>query len=149
MNIVNIVIIVLLVLNFVVFVNITQATTWDKITDERILSLDPKIQQSATDFINEVQSKLGIKLRVSQAFRTFAEQNVLYAQGRTSPGVIVTNAKGGESYHNYKRAIDVVEIREGKAIWDTKWHEIASIGIKHGFTWGGHWNTPDKPHFQY
>lgn len=66
---------------------------------------------------NEVESKHGIKLRVAQATRTIAQQNALYAQGRTAPGRIVTNAKGGESYHNYGLAIDVIEIKNGKTNW--------------------------------
>ena len=61
----------------------------------------------------------------------------------------ITFAKGGESYHNYGLAIDVVEISGGKAVWNTNWGDIAKIGISHGFSWGGNWTTrPDKPHFQ-
>lgn len=89
--------------------------TWDFITNQRIRTLHPKVQQSAIDFVNEVESKHGIKLRVAQATRAIAQQNALYDQGRTVPGKIVTNAKGGESYHNYGLAIDVVEIKNGKA----------------------------------
>lgn len=81
--------------------------------------------------------------------RTFAEQDALYAQGRTAPGKIVTNAKGGQSYHNYGLAIDVVEIKSGQAIWNTNWSEISKIGIRNGFEWGGNFKGfIDKPHFQ-
>ena len=77
-----------------------------------------------------------------------AEQTELYAKGRTTPGQIVTNAKAGESYHNYGLALDVVEIDDGIAVWDTDWSGISEIGKRNGFEWGGDWTTPDKPHFQ-
>jgi hypothetical protein len=125
-----------------------QARTWDRVTDRRIATLDSKVQGTATGFINEVDAKLGIKLRVSQALRTSSVQDDLYAQGRTTDGSIVTNAKGGESYHNYGLAIDVVEISGGQAVWNTNWSAIAEIGMSHGFSWGGNWSTPDNPHFQ-
>lgn len=124
------------------------ANTWDTVTDARIAQLDSLVQGPAVAFINEVESSLGIQLRVTQGLRTSAEQDALYAQGRSAPGKVVTNAKGGESYHNYGLAIDVVEIKESKAVWNTAWEAISEVGIKNGFTWGGDWKTPDRPHFQ-
>ena len=126
----------------------TNRKTWDPVTDKRIQTLHSKVQQHAFDFINDVEAQLNIKLRVTQALRTIAEQNTLYAKGRTSPGSIVTNARGGQSYHNYGLAIDVVEIRGNTVNWNSNWTAIARISSIHGFTWGGHWATPDKPHFQ-
>ncbi len=123
--------------------------TWDKITDERILTLHENVQSHATAFINEVEDKLGIKLRVTDALRTDDKQNSLYAQGRTKPGLIVTGAKAGESYHNYGLAIDVVEItNSGDVNYSTNWSAIEKIGVNNGFSWGGSWSKPDKPHFQ-
>ncbi|MGM0529680.1 MAG: RHS repeat-associated core domain-containing protein [Bacteroidota bacterium] len=123
--------------------------TWDPITNERISQLHPDVQGPAINFINQVGSDLGIKLRVTQGLRSFAEQDALYAKGRTAPGSIVTNAKGGQSYHNYGLALDVVEIRNGKAIWNTNWSGISRIGINNGFEWGGNFRSiSDKPHFQ-
>ena len=123
--------------------------TWDKHTNRRIEKLHPKIKCKSYDFINKVEKKLGIKLRVVQGLRTFSEQNALYAKGRTVPGKKVTWVKGGYSFHNYGLAIDVVEIKNGKANWNTKWKQIAVIGKSFGFIWGGDWEkTPDKPHFQ-
>ena len=51
--------------------------TWDKITDQRILTLDKSIQSDTVTFINEVFA-MGIKLRVTQALRTIAEEDILY-----------------------------------------------------------------------
>ncbi len=123
--------------------------TWDNITDQRILTLHQNVQGHAIAFINEVEDKLGIKLRVTDALRTDDEQNSLYAQGRTKPGLIVTGAKAGESYHNYGLAIDVVEItNSGNVNYSTNWSAIEKIGVNNGFSWGGSWLKPDKPHFQ-
>lgn len=121
---------------------------WDLITEQRIKMLHPLVRTPARAFINKA-AELGIKLRITAALRTFAQQNDLYAQGRTTPGKIVTNAEAGESYHNYGLAIDVVPIVNGKADWNTDWYRIAAIGKSFGFSWGGDWvSFKDKPHFQ-
>ena len=127
-----------------------KTTTWDPITDKRILQLDPKVQQPATNFINDTESELNVQLRVVQGYRSIEEQNKLYAQGRTEPGNKVTNARGGESYHNYGLAIDVVRTEDGKPDWNKPiTQDIADIGIQQGFSWGGSWSSfKDYPHFE-
>ena len=120
------------------------------VTKKRIKELNVKIQDNVIKFISEVESKLGIRLRITQGYRSIATQNALYAQGRTAHGKIVTNARGGSSYHNYGLAIDVVEIRNNGSInWNPDWEAIGAIGVSNGFEWGGNWTTIiDKPHFQ-
>jgi peptidoglycan L-alanyl-D-glutamate endopeptidase CwlK len=97
--------------------------------------------------------------RFSFTLRTFAEQDALFAQGRTKPGGVVTNAKGGLSMHNYGLAVDIVLILDGKtASWDVKgdfdgdgksdWMEVVTIFKQHGWEWGGDWKFYDAPHFQ-
>ncbi len=126
--------------------------TWDPVTNKRIALLDPRIQAPATAFINKVEKEMGIKLRIAEGFRTFAEQDKLYAKGRDKkkPGKIVTNAKGGQSYHNYGVAFDVVEIKSnGKLNYNFDWKAVSQIAKNEGFEWGGDWRTfKDKPHFQ-
>jgi len=94
----------------------------------------------------------GITIRVTSSYRTFAEQDALYAQGRTKPGNIVTNAKGGQSLHNYGLAVDVVPIVNGQPKWDvpeSTWQKIGAAGKKQGLEWGGDWTSfKDRPHFQ-
>jgi len=125
------------------------ASTWDKFSNERIARLHPRIREDAAALINAVERELGIRLRVTQGLRTFAEQDALYAQGRTKKGKIVTNARGGQSFHNFGLAIDVCEIRDGKAIWDCDWARIAPVAKRLGWEWGGDWKSfPDRPHFQ-
>jgi hypothetical protein len=64
----------------------------------------------------------GLQILVYCGFRSDADQNTLYRQGRSSKGNIVTNAQGGQSFHNYGRAIDFVPVRNG----DTSWDDTAS-----------------------
>lgn len=111
--------------------------TWDDTTNKRILTLDRRLQNPAREFINTVEEELGIQLRIVQALRTIAEQNALYNQGRTTPGNIVTNARGGSSYHNYALAIDVVIVKEGRAVWSILPREVVQIGERLGFEWEG------------
>jgi len=121
---------------------------WDIVSETRILTLHPKVRDKAREFINKAE-KQNIKLRVASAYRSYAEQNDLYAQGRTKPGKIVTNAKGGQSSHNFGTAIDVVPIVNGKSDYNTDWNKIATIGKSVGFAWGGDWKKfKDKPHFE-
>ncbi|MEW7289628.1 M15 family metallopeptidase [Aquimarina sp. 2304DJ70-9] len=124
--------------------------TWDIISDRRINTLHPLIRSKAKEFIIRAEKELGIKLRVTSALRTWQEQTRLYNQGRSVPGSKVTNAKAGESYHNYGLAFDVVEIKNGKAIWNNpNWEKIGVLGKSLGFEWGGDWvSLVDKPHFQ-
>ncbi len=111
--------------------------TWDKHTNKRILTLHPEIRDRVTQFVNDVQNNLNIKIRVTQAFRSIEMQDGLYAKGRTDAGRIVTKVKGGYSYHNYGLAFDICIIENGKAIFKIT-PEIAALAIIMGFIWGGH-----------
>ncbi len=77
----------------------------DKYTEQRANALHPKLRAEVIQTANELAEK-GLIFRIVQGFRSIAEQNAIYAQGRTIPGKIITNAKGGQSYHNYGLAID-------------------------------------------
>ncbi|EAF9904380.1 alkaline phosphatase [Listeria monocytogenes] len=99
-------------------------------------------------------SKQGIYLCVAQGYRSSAEQNALYAQGRTKPGAVVTNAKGGQSNHNYGVAVDLcLYTSDGKnVIWESttsRWKTVVSAMKAEGFEWGGDWKSfKDYPHFE-
>lgn len=116
----------------------------------RIEDLDPIVQPLAKQLV-------GVKFGEWESFitctyRTIEEQNVLYAQGRTRPGAIVTNAKGGDSIHNYRCAFDIAfkNVKGQVSYNPTLFTQLAPIGRKIGLEWGGDWITfPDKPHFQY
>lgn len=139
----------------------------DQITLDRIKLLHPKVREEAGEIYAEICEALKGRAMCRFAFtlRTIAEQNKLYAQGRTAPGKVVTNAKGGLSYHNYGLAIDIVLIvdtnGDGKydtASWDVKrdfdgdgradWVEVVQIFKSYGWEAGIDWKLYDAPHFQ-
>ncbi|EKZ4851755.1 M15 family metallopeptidase [Listeria monocytogenes] len=99
-------------------------------------------------------AKKGIYLCVAQGYRSSAEQNALYAQGRTKPGAVVTNAKGGQSNHNYGVAVDLcLYTSDGKnVIWESttsRWKTVVSAMKAEEFEWGGDWKSfKDYPHFE-
>lgn len=129
---------------------VTQNKVWDSVSENNIEKLHPKVRNKAREFINRVEKELGIKLRATSTLRTYAEQDKLYAQGRTTGGGIVTKAKGGQSNHNFGTALDVVPIVNGSADWNSKdWDKISVIGKAVGFNWGGDWKGfVDKPHYE-
>jgi len=113
--------------------------------------LHPYVQQKAEKLISECAAA-GINILVTQTYRSIAEQDALYAQGRTKPGKKVTNAKGGQSYHNYRLAFDIVPLVNGKPAWDRLdlFDKAGEIGKRIGLEWGGDFKTiKDRPHFQY
>jgi peptidoglycan L-alanyl-D-glutamate endopeptidase CwlK len=94
----------------------------------------------------------GVTIRVSQALRTWGEQDALYALGRTAPGAIRTNARGGQSFHNFGMAFDIVLLESGRVTWDARrpgWQVAGEIGTGLGLLWGGNWKSiKDLPHFE-
>src|SRR3989344_7380934 len=91
------------------------------------------------------------KILPSYGYRTIIEQDEIYAQGRTKPGEIVTYAKGGYSFHNVRRAVDLKIVdKTGKAIREKSLFEkLAKLKSKK-LEWGGTWTKlVDLPHFQY
>lgn len=86
--------------------------------------------------------------------RTFQEQNQLFAQGRTTPGAVVTNARGGQSAHNFGFAIDLSRDKNAQRTglqpdWTTGAYDILGAeSAKSGLVWGGAWKFKDVPHVQ-
>lgn len=120
------------------------------INSRKLDDLTPECQTLCQKLIDECK-KVGIDLLITSTFRDVESQNALYAQGRTKPGKVVTNAKGGQSFHQYKIAFDVVPIENGKPMWDSiiKWAKIGKIGIGLGLEWAGNWKSfPEMAHFQ-
>ena len=112
----------------------------------------PELQEKAQRLIAECK-KQGLIVKLGECFRTVAEQDNLYAQGRTKPGSIVTNAKGSSysSMHQWGAAFDVIR-NDGKGAYfdnDGWFSKVGRIGKSLGLEWGGDWTSPvDKPHFQ-
>ena len=96
---------------------------------------------------------MGIRTIVTSGRRTIAEQDKLYAQGRTAPGNIVTKAKGGQSPHNFGLAADLCPKKEDGALWwkapDDVWNAMHRIGEQLGLRCGYDFKSiPDSPHYE-
>jgi peptidoglycan LD-endopeptidase CwlK len=114
--------------------------------EEKILGLYVTAQRVMRSFLSDALTE-GFDLRITDAYRSIQEQNDKWAQGRTKPGNIVTYARGGESFHNFGLAIDIVDRGKG---YNIDWEKLGRIGERNGLEWGGRWDKIiDKPHFQY
>jgi peptidoglycan LD-endopeptidase CwlK len=115
------------------------------------------MSRSITDLIPEMQEKFkafaaimdeqDVDFIVTCTFRSQLEQNALYAQGRTTPGKIVTWTKN--SRHTQRDAFDIAILKNGKITWDdSDYLGAGNIGESVGLVWGGRWHQPDSCHFQ-
>ena len=126
------------------------------INSRDIKDLHPKVQVMANAMIESCKAA-GFDILITSTYRDAESQNALYAQGRTKKGAIVTNARAGQSWHNYRLAFDIVPLRNGKPVWGTKgtdgklWKDIANIGKACGLEWAGDWKgkLQEMAHFQY
>ena len=120
-------------------------------SDRDLDHLEHKVAVAAKAALADCEAQ-GMRVLVTCTARTAAEQADLYAQGRTKPGNIVTNAKPGQSFHEYKVALDLYPNPGGKPDFSGKhpwWPRIAAIFKAHGFEWAGEWKRfPEMPHFQ-
>lgn len=125
-------------------ISLTRLQTVHPELQRRILQLDQLLTASSP----------AIHLRVTQALRTWPEQAALYAQGRTAPGPIITNAKPGTSMHNYGLAVDCCPDLPGLPTWqpdwsttDERWKQFLVQALTFGLAEGATWRTfADAPH---
>ena len=122
------------------------------INSRSLSDLKPKVAAMCSEFINQCKAK-GIDVIITSTYRDLESQAALYAQGRTTAGKIVTNAKAGQSFHNYKVAFDFCPIVNGKAQWNDAilFSECGRIAEGIGLEWAGHWKGKFKEtaHCQY
>ena len=121
----------------------------DSRSEKVIATLLPEVRPIARALVQKAALN-GIKIKIISGLRTYAEQDALYAQGRTAPGSIVTNAKGGYSNHNFGIAFDVGVFEGNSYLGDSpKYKAVGVIGMDLGLEWGGNWKSlVDQPHFQ-
>lgn len=124
-------------------------------TSTSLSALHPYVATLARSFL-DLCAASGISVRIIVTFRSWYDQDVLYSQGRTSAGAIVTDAMGGDSYHNWGLAFDCAPVVNGVIAWsDTdRFNQMGRLGQQVGLEWGGHWTTfnvalVDMPHFQF
>lgn len=121
------------------------------VNSRMISDLLPVVSEKAVKFI-ELCRQQGIDVIVTSTYRDNESQNALYAQGRTTPGHIVTNARGGQSFHNFRCAFDFVPIVGGKADYthEETFAKCGKIGQSLGLEWAGEWKSfKELAHLQY
>ncbi len=112
----------------------------------------PRLQTLAAKLKEECNEK-GLKIEIGETLRTKAEQDALYAQGRSKPGRIVTNAPGSSysSFHQWGTAFDIYR-NDGKGAYNESgnfFRKVGETGVSLGLEWGGNWKSIiDQPHFQ-
>ena len=120
-------------------------------SEKRLQQLHPALAAAVRAAIADL-ARRGTVVEVVQGLRTFEEQDDLFAKGRTKPGAIVTQARGGESNHNFGLAADLCPFTNDKPDWNapmTVWAAIGTAAMVHGLEWGGQWKKfLDKPHVQ-
>jgi peptidoglycan LD-endopeptidase CwlK len=123
---------------------------FDSRTETKLRGLLPKAQEAARIFLGKVRNA-GLDARIISGTRTYAEQDALFRQGRFgNPGPKVTNARGGQSNHNFCIAWDIGLFQNGKYLPDSPlYKKAAETGLVDGLEWGGNWTTfKDLPHYQ-
>jgi peptidoglycan L-alanyl-D-glutamate endopeptidase CwlK len=122
------------------------------ISSRNLDDLIPEAKRRVEKFISLCKDN-GIDLLVTSTYRDMESQEALYSQGRTTGGKVVTNARAGESFHNYRCAVDVVPLSNGKPVWngtDPIWAKVGKLGKDAGLEWAGDWRTfKELAHFQY
>jgi peptidoglycan LD-endopeptidase CwlK len=123
----------------------------DTISRSRLATVYP----SLASLIMQMSQGLSFDIEVTQGLRTWAEQDALYAQGRTTPGQIVTHVAGGYSWHCFGLAVDLVpeDITPGQPDWNLShpvWARMVSLAESLGLVSGAEWHGADldTPHVQ-
>lgn len=112
-------------------------------------TLTPDTREKVVQLLSEAKERYGYDLKVVSARRSCEEQAKLYAQGRTAPGKVVTNARGCMSWHTLGRAVDIAFVSPNPTAQD--WDNLGEIGESLGFKWGKRFSGTlnDLPHFEY
>ena len=131
----------------------------DSTSETRLQFVFPKLADKIRCMAEMLEGE-GITIIVAQGLRTWPVQDALFAKGRDSQGnvidksQVVTNARGGESWHNFGLAVDcAIFDREHQTIdWNAShpaWKRMEAVGISLGLTSGANWTRlVDAPHFQ-
>lgn len=115
-----------------------------------ITELCPTLERGAREFLKRCEAA-GLKVLITQTYRSKEYQDSLYAQGRTAAGSIVTNCKGGQSPHNYRIAFDICKNVKGQEYSDNNFFkQCGAIWKAMGGVWGGDFKSlVDMPHFEF
>jgi peptidoglycan L-alanyl-D-glutamate endopeptidase CwlK len=127
------------------------AVKFDERSEKNIATLVPDAQEAARKWLAACLAA-GFRVRIIDGSRTWADQDALYAKGRTAPGAIVTNARGGQSWHNFGLAWDFGIFGPAGEYFDEHpdYLACAKIAAAHGLESGAFWtgSLVDQPHVQ-
>lgn len=123
------------------------------INSKDIKALRPDVALACNKLIEE-SKKNGIKIIITSTVRDDEYQALLYEQGRTSKGSIITNLKQPTFHWNkVGLAFDFCPVDDkGICLWSRAdlFKKVAGIAKTMGFTWGGDWKGfVDMPHLQW
>ncbi len=111
-----------------------------------INELTPAAKRACMRFLERCEER-GLKVRITETYRSQERQNYLYEQGRTRKGKVVTWTKN--SRHTSRRAWDICQNVKGKEYADSGFFKACGqIAKELGITWGGTWKQADTPHFE-
>lgn len=124
----------------------------------KLEGVHPELVEKVTRVLAKMQER-GFPMVVTDGLRTLAQQQALYAKGRTRPGPIVTNADGVRHRSNhqahddgYGHAVDCTFVDEhGQPTWDETlpWNVYGTTVLAVGLRWGGLFRSPvDRPHVE-
>jgi peptidoglycan LD-endopeptidase CwlK len=126
----------------------------DSNSEERLTQVHPALAKAIRALATMLEAR-GIIIRVVQGLRDTHQQAALYAQGRTTPGQVVTNAPAGHSWHEFGLAVDCMVGLRGVTPWkqddngdSPDYKAMEEAGQSLGLISGACWHHPDKPHFQ-
>lgn len=134
--------------------------SYSKRTLENLGGLNRKARAKFEAFLAAsapIFEKHGVTAEVISGLRSYAQQAALYAQGRTKPGIVVTKARPGSSWHNYGLAMDLGLFKAGvyldeknPALAARVYAELGALAKSMEIEWAGYWTSfTETPHFQY
>lgn len=129
---------------------------------DRLDGVHPLLVQCVGRILDAMDAE-GHPMMVTDGVRSEAQQAKLYAQGRTAPGRVITNADGTTKrsnhqprlvgrYAGYGCAVDCAFVAaNGRPTWDIRlpWARYGELAKAVGLIWGGDWQTlRDMPHIE-
>lgn len=121
------------------------------------------VHPDLTRLMHEAIKSTPIDFTITEGVRTVKRQQLLYAQGRSKPGIRVTNADGVKKKSNhqikadgYGYAVDLYPYINGKVVVNAVEeliiisNHIYNIAEELNITikWGGYWKLKDYAHFE-